>query len=904
MARLIAVAALLVAVSSCSLLPAGADRDPDLVAHYTFEEGPGGRIQDWSGHGNDGTNRGAAYVRGPEGTGYALRFEDPQATVDCGNGPSLDLTEALTIELWYYAENQRLSGGEPGLAGKTLQSYLLSSAGCWFYVNKGNVRYDCPASAGVKAWQHIVATYDGTYLRTYRDGKQVNVVQSLPGPINHGGNFYLRYPVIWGEAVVPPVVCRIDDVRVYSRALTGAEVKRHYLKEGEVRGHEFSARLRPKVAGHVVPATGAPVIEVDCRNKDLPAGTRVAIEFRRKGGDVLASHQAQLAASLPVVEWTVPDARPPGDYAFSVVLKDAAGALIGDPLSAAVTIRAPAPELVRPFGEATMLNNFVAELLRAEVAGGEVRFVNPRDGWVLIRAPGEPERMRYFDRGEHVVPIAGSGEVIVRAIPEMIYTELGYKPAPFMKSYGPYTWDYLKRNSVLDNVNVVLIRDSKGLAAHLEEWRERGGRELYYWNLHWLLRSADPLNADAAFNQWTSGGAFRGKDSYGIMLDELGGTSYPAEYPYFTEAVKRIAADPAFAGKVFYPYCAGLYQTEQSRAFATAVLDGGYRLAEEKYLLEQSTEAEARAYMNERLRLNMLRYQDYFPGAATQTILTLGFISLPQETQDIDPNVDFKVYLDMQMHLLANEPAFRGLYGLLWYHGAYADEEFLRWSAELNRHYCIEGRRDRLTNDPYMLPHISNGDFERDAAGWDLDPAERGSVFTTRTLGYGWLQGRFQRDVWGEDGDATGGGLPEGMGDCMIVLRRSGRKLNRITQTVRKLEPGRLYSLRLITADHDELMSGKSVAQDHGIRVTLDHAEIIPQYSLTETITNGSAHTSALFRLGNNLHMNWRRIVFRATRETTRLVISDWGDDKNPGAKIGQAVAINCVQLQPYLEPH
>jgi len=881
----------------------GADPDSDLVAHYTFEEGPGGPVKDWSGNGNDGKNVGAEYVKGPKGTGYALRFEDPQAQVDCGNGPSLDLTEALTIELWYYAENQRISGGEPGLVGKTLQSYVLS--GCnWLYVSKDKKRYDCPGGGtSLKVWRHVVATYDGGYLRTYRDGKRVKVVQTLPGAINHGGKFYLRYPVIWDGAVVPPVVCMMDDVRVYRRVLTAAEVREHYLAEAQARGHDFSDRVRPKVAAHVVPATGEPVIEVDCRKKYLPARTRVMIKFRDKGGQLIASHEAQLARALPVVEWTVADPVQPGDYAFQVTLEDADGALIGESLSVPVTIRPPAPELVRPFGDAKMLNNFVAELFHADDLEGQVRFVNPRDGWVLVCAPGEPEQMRYMDRGEHVLDVKKRGEVTVRAVAELIHTEVGYKPSPFMKSYGPYTWDYLERNGVLDNSNVVLIRDSKGLATQLQQWRERGGRQLCYHNIYWLLRGADGVTADTAFASWTKGGGMQGKESYGIMLDELGGTSYPAEYPHFTEALRRIAADPAFKGKVFYPYCGGLYATEQSRAFAKVVFDAGYRLAEEKYLLEQPTEAEARAYMNERLRLTMLRYQDHFPGAAAQTILTIGFISLPQETQDIDPNVDFKVYLDMQMNLLANDPAFRALYGVLWYHGAYADEEYFRWAAKLNRHYCIEGRRERLTDDPYVLPHITNGDFERDADGWTLKPARKGSISTSRSLGYGWLQGRFQRDVWGDDGDATGGGLPQGRGDHVIVLRRSDRKPNRLIQSVHELEPGRLYSLRLITVDHDELTSGKSVQRDHGIHVALDHAEIIPQLSVTEIITNGGAHGGALFGGKNKLCMNWRRIVFRATRDTTRLVISDWADDKTPGGRAGQSVAINYVQLQPYLAP-
>ena len=898
-ARVLCVAA----VALMAAWPAVAGpRDPSLVARYTFEEGPGGVVKDWSGRGNNGKNQGAEYVKGPEGAGYVLRFEDPKAMVDCGNRPSLNLTRALSIELWYCAETQRVAGGEPGLAGKSLESYVLSSAGCWFYVSKGKVRFDCPASAvAIKVWQHVVATFDGTYMRTYRDGKLVKVVKTKSGSINKGGNFYLRYPVIWDGAVVPPVVCRMDDVRVYRRALAVREVKAHYLDEAEAHGHDLSERVRPKVAAHVVLATGAPVVEVDCRGKYLPPQTRVEIAFRDKDGELLASHDATLASSFPLVEWTVPDAVPPGEYAFDVALKDADGAVIGEPQSVSVTIRPPEEVLARPFGEATMLNNFVAELFHADDAQGEVRFVNPRDGWVLVRAPGEPERMQYLARGEHVIDVETPGEVIVRAVPEMIYTELGYKPCPSMKSYGPYTWDYLKSNGVLDNVNVVLIRDGRGLATQLQEWRERGGRELYYYNLYWLLRSANPLNADAAFAAWTTGAGLRSKHSYGMMLDELGGGAHQAEFPYFTEAVKRIAADPAFAGKVFYPYGGGLYKTAPARAFAEVLFDAGYRVAEEKYLREQPTEAEARAYMNDRLRLSMLRYQDYFPGAATQTIMTLGVISLPQETQDIDPNVDFKVYLDMQMHLLANDPTFRGLYGVLWYHGAYADEEYLRWTAKLNRHYCIEGRRERLTNDPYELPHVTNGDFERDAEGWTLEPAGRRSIFTSRVLGYGWLQGRFQRDVWGEDGDATGGGLPEGRGDHVLVLRRSKHRPNRVSQTIRDLTPGRLYSLRMTTADYDELNKGKSVERDHGIHVTLEGAEIVPEYSLTEMITNGGGHVGALFRK-NKLYMTWRRIVFRATGDTGQLVISDWPGEEPPGRGIGRSIAVNDVQLQPYLE--
>ena len=56
-------------------------RDPAIVAHYTFDEDPGGKVRDDSGHQNDGVNHGAEYVRGPAGTGNGLRCENPQAVV-------------------------------------------------------------------------------------------------------------------------------------------------------------------------------------------------------------------------------------------------------------------------------------------------------------------------------------------------------------------------------------------------------------------------------------------------------------------------------------------------------------------------------------------------------------------------------------------------------------------------------------------------------------------------------------------------------------------------------------------------------------------------------------------------------------------------------------------------------
>jgi len=201
-------AALCMALWLTAIPPGIADDDPNLVAYYSFEEGPGQVVKDWSGHGNHGQNLGAKYVELAEGKGYALRFDTAAAHVDCGNDPSLDLTEALTIELWLYPETKPARYCEPGLVGKSLASYTLGySGGCWFYVTGESVRSDCSTPASRNVWTHIVATFDGKYLRTYSDGKLHNIRESQSEKIDPGGNFYLRYPIIWGSEAEPVFKC-------------------------------------------------------------------------------------------------------------------------------------------------------------------------------------------------------------------------------------------------------------------------------------------------------------------------------------------------------------------------------------------------------------------------------------------------------------------------------------------------------------------------------------------------------------------------------------------------------------------------------------------------------------------------------------------------------------------------
>ncbi len=71
-----------------------------LVAAYGFDEGTGTVVTDSSGNGNTGTIAGATWTTaGKYGVG-ALSFNGTTARVTVPDAPSLDLTDALTLEAW------------------------------------------------------------------------------------------------------------------------------------------------------------------------------------------------------------------------------------------------------------------------------------------------------------------------------------------------------------------------------------------------------------------------------------------------------------------------------------------------------------------------------------------------------------------------------------------------------------------------------------------------------------------------------------------------------------------------------------------------------------------------------------------------------------------------------------
>ncbi len=415
----------------------------------------------------------------------------------------------------------------------------------------------------------------------------------------------------------------------------------------------------------------------------------------------------------------------------------------------------------------------------------------------------------------------------------------------------------------------------------IREWKMRGGRWIVECPVPGLR--GNPISAEHAYAVWASNPGLADAKLDGIIVDEFGtGKTFLARYPLWIQAVERIAHEFGET-KVFYPYCSSMYAEEESTNFVRRVIDLGYKFAWERYLKEKPSEKEARFFLEEKLSSEAREWRKKIAGSVEKMILCLGCFSAPPETLDTNPSVDWKVWMDMQFNHIANSPDFRGLYGIMEYTSGYADEETIRWTGKLYRHYCIEGRKDRATSDPYVLRHLDNPDFRDGARGWKISPGEDGSIKADSFRGYGWLQGRYPR---GEEGDT------------FLRVRRSKKAPNVFSQNILNLNPAKRYTLRFYTADYGDLVRGISMEKRHVVSYRIKAAQIIWNFQHSYA----SCHDLEPFVGDHRFWMNFHYAVFQPDGREAELEIMDWQTATNPGGKVGQELAFNFIKVQPYLD--
>jgi hypothetical protein len=91
-----------------------------------------------------------------------------------------------------------------------------------FSVESGNGLFEAFAPFPGAEWHHLAGTFDGSNLRLYIDGELVDTVGAFPpdydtSALHFGHDFDYGTEASWLRG-------SIDDLRVYARALTPAEV--------------------------------------------------------------------------------------------------------------------------------------------------------------------------------------------------------------------------------------------------------------------------------------------------------------------------------------------------------------------------------------------------------------------------------------------------------------------------------------------------------------------------------------------------------------------------------------------------------------------------------------------------------------------------------------------------------
>ncbi len=199
-----------------------------LIAAYSFNAGSGTVAADASGNGNGGTIAGATWTTAGR-FGNALSFNGTSNMVTVNGANSLDFTTRMTLQAWVY----------PTVAPSGWRTVIAKeqSGNVLYYLDASSSSSNRPATGifiggaerqlfggsrlTANTWTHLAATYDSATQRLYVNGAQVasraqtGAIATSASPLGIGGNS------VWGEFFRG----RIDEVRVYNRALSQAEIQ-------------------------------------------------------------------------------------------------------------------------------------------------------------------------------------------------------------------------------------------------------------------------------------------------------------------------------------------------------------------------------------------------------------------------------------------------------------------------------------------------------------------------------------------------------------------------------------------------------------------------------------------------------------------------------------------------------
>ncbi|MEL6106827.1 MAG: right-handed parallel beta-helix repeat-containing protein [Planctomycetota bacterium] len=259
------------------------------LAYWRLSETAGGSISDISGNSLDGTLVGTPTLGGPgvfqNTVESAISFTADNDYIEIADDPALNPPE-FTVEAWIKPSSAATTFDH--VISKTTSSSLNDGFGIYsrsgqiyFFVNQHDAALNPGFTYTVDEWTHVTGTFDGSVARLYADGLLVGE-QVIDAPLDASGA-----PLEIGRARTPTYTWKgsIDEVAMYSRALTPAEIE--------------------------TAASVSPLSSVDIELVDVTSGTVTPI--------------ASGVTARGTYDWTVPTSIPSTEYRIRLVSNDPSG---------------------------------------------------------------------------------------------------------------------------------------------------------------------------------------------------------------------------------------------------------------------------------------------------------------------------------------------------------------------------------------------------------------------------------------------------------------------------------------------------------------------------------------------------------------------------------------------------
>jgi hypothetical protein len=210
----------------------GGSLDSGLVGYWSFNGiDLTDKVYDKSSQGNNGyyNGRATSTAKIPGKLGQALDFNGTTDYVYLGTPASLFPTSEITLSAWInpdqLANAVQIISNDDGLTISNQMRTQLTGLRCTI----GNTTSTQGSTLVVQEWAHVACVYDGANVINYINGVNVGSTAKT-GSITYANSNTEPWRIgKRGDAAPNYFDGKIDEARIYNRALTASEIKQLYL---------------------------------------------------------------------------------------------------------------------------------------------------------------------------------------------------------------------------------------------------------------------------------------------------------------------------------------------------------------------------------------------------------------------------------------------------------------------------------------------------------------------------------------------------------------------------------------------------------------------------------------------------------------------------------------------------